>query len=96
MTNQNPSPYCGIISCRDPYETPGTGVTLTMGDIVADSAEAVVISNGIYIVNESIAVSPNDTLQLDAGDIVKFDGPVESAGKSRQGVGGESPPRGRG
>ncbi|RLA97068.1 MAG: hypothetical protein DRG83_16490, partial [Deltaproteobacteria bacterium] len=54
------------------YETPGTGITWTMSDLVSMSGGAVDGSEGTYTINEDIIISAGDTIIVSGGDTLKF------------------------
>lgn len=54
------------------YTTPGTGLTITLIDLVNNSGGKVTFSNGEYFVSDSIIISSNDVLSITTDETVKF------------------------
>ncbi len=54
------------------FLTPGTGVNWTFNDLVQQSAGAVTLEGGVFIVHQNLTVSLNDTLRVVDNETVKF------------------------
>lgn len=54
------------------YVTPGTGETISLDYLVTNSAGAVTLSAGEYLVNDTIVISLNDVLAITTNATVKF------------------------
>jgi parallel beta-helix repeat protein len=57
-----------------PYNTPDTGLTLTMDNLVALSGGTVTGSSPNYEVHDDITISETDTLTINAGETIEFVG----------------------
>ncbi|RLD61388.1 MAG: hypothetical protein DRJ05_02715 [Bacteroidetes bacterium] len=54
------------------YETPGTGVSWELTDLVSNSSGAVTFQDGIYFFNENVLISAQDTFQILTDEIIKI------------------------
>jgi hypothetical protein len=54
------------------YATPGTGVSWTLDQLVANAGGDVTVNGGVYFVNDTIFISLNDVLTINADLTVKF------------------------
>ena len=58
------------------YATPGTGVRWSLSQLVANSGGQVVMSGADYLVQDSVIISTNDTLDINTDAVVKFNSQV--------------------
>jgi parallel beta-helix repeat protein len=56
------------------YNSPNTGVTWIMDDLVNNSSGVVTGGSGIYYVHDNITIFPSDRLIIKPGEVIKFDG----------------------
>jgi hypothetical protein len=56
------------------YQTPGTGVTYSLSELLVNAGPDMSFISGQYFVNDSITISSNDTLNILSDEIVKFAG----------------------
>lgn len=54
------------------YATPGTGVSWNMDSLVAYSGGNVTMSGSDYLVNDTVTLSPNDTLLITTNAVIKM------------------------
>lgn len=54
------------------YATPGSGVSWSLDQLVANAGGDITFSNGIYLVNDTIFISLNDVLTINNDATVKF------------------------
>ncbi|MEO7444365.1 MAG: hypothetical protein ABIT96_08410, partial [Ferruginibacter sp.] len=56
------------------YSTPGTGVSWSLGDLLANAGSSIIYNGSFYTVTDSITISLNDTLKIYTDAVVKFSG----------------------
>ena len=54
------------------YVTPGTGVKLSLNQLVSNAAGDITFSGGIYSVHDTIVISASDTLEIVTNETVQF------------------------
>jgi hypothetical protein len=66
------------LSVRAQYATPGTGVRLSLANLVTASAAkgSVTYNGGVYFVNDSIKISQNDTLLITTNETLKLENKI--------------------
>jgi hypothetical protein len=68
--------FISLASSAALYTSPGTGVKWTLAQLVANSGGLVTMNGTDYIVQDSVTISPGDTLNITIDAVVKFNSSV--------------------
>lgn len=64
--------FIGFNTSAAVYNSPGTGVNWTLGDLVANSGGIVTFNGSEYLISDSVTISTGDILSIQTDAIVKF------------------------